>query len=211
MSKVSDEREDGSRLGVPGDGKAAPFGPRWKLQAVKNRLVTTFWLARRDRAYLRELLFRIAVVLKGLDGALEIAGGIALWIVSPGLITRMVWFLTQGEIMEDPHDLVANFLRHAVRRFSVGSEHFLALYLLGHGVVKIFIVVALLRNKLWAYPLGMVVFGAYVVYQVYLFTLSGSMGMIVLSILDLILIGLVWLEYRAVKSHPSAYVRRART
>jgi uncharacterized membrane protein len=213
MSKVSNESEDGLRFGVGvlGGGKTGPFGRRWKLREVKARLATALRLIKHDKAYLRGLLFRIGVVLKGLDGVLEIAGGIALWFVSPGLITRVVWMLTQGEIMEDPHDLVANYLRHAVRRFSIGSEHFLALYLLGHGVVKIFIVAALLRNKLWAYPLGMVVFGGYVVYQLYLFTWNGSMGLIVLSILDLILIGLVWLEYRAVKSHRSAHVRRART
>jgi|SRR5579863_147605 len=153
-----------------------------------------------DKARLRELLFRIGVVFKGLDGVLEIAGGIALWIVSPGLIVRVVGILTQDEIIEDPRDIVANYLRHAVRRFSIGSEHFLALYFLGHGVVKILVVVALLRNKLWAYPLSIAVFGGYVVYQLYRFTLTRSMGLIALSILDLIVIMLVWLEYRAIKS-----------
>jgi uncharacterized membrane protein len=157
-------------------------------------------MPRIDKARRRELLFRIGVVFKGLDGVLEIAGGIALWIVRPGMIVRVVGILTQDEIIEDPRDIVANYLRHAVRRFSIGSEHFLALYFLGHGVVKIFVVVALLRNKLWAYPLGMIVFGGYIVYQLYRFTLSGSMGLIALSILDLLVVVLVWLEYRAVKS-----------
>jgi uncharacterized membrane protein len=96
--------------------------------------------------------------------------------VSPGWIIRLVGFLTQDEIAEDPHDFVANHLRHAVGHFSLGSEHFMAIYLLGHGIVKIFVVVALLRNKLWTYPAALIVFGGFVVYQIYRFALAGSTG-----------------------------------
>lgn len=124
--------------------------------------------------HLRELLFHISVVLKGIDGALEIAGGIALWAVSPGSIVRVIGLLTQDEIAEDPRDLVANYLRHGARHFSLASEHFIAIYMLRHGVVKIFAVMALLRNKLWAYPIAIVVFGGFVVYQVYRFALTGA-------------------------------------
>lgn len=49
-------------------------------------------------AHLRELLFRVGVLAKGLDGVLEIAGGIALWAVSPGWIVHAVGFLTQDEV-----------------------------------------------------------------------------------------------------------------
>lgn len=107
----------------------------------------------------RELLFRISVLLKGVDALLEIVGGIALWMVSPGMIVRLVHFLTQDEIAEDPHDLVASLLRHSAARFSVSGEHFIAIYLLAHGVVKGFAVAMLLQNKLWAYPFAVVVFG----------------------------------------------------
>lgn len=149
---------------------------------------------------LRELLFRVSVLLKGFDGALEIVGGIALWVVSPGLIVRVVGLLTQDEIAEDPHDIVANYLRHASGHFSLLSEHFMAIYLLGHGLVKIFVVVALLRNKLWAYPVAISVFGGFVVYQVYRFALTRSVGMIVLTVIDIIVIWFIWQEYRAVRS-----------
>ena len=156
-------------------------------------------MERAARAYLRELLFRLSVILKGLDALLEVAGGIALWLVSPGLIIQVVHFLTQDEIAEDPHDLVANLLRHAASHFSLSGEHFMALYLLAHGVIKGFVVAALLKNKLWAYPAAIAVFGGFIVYQVYRFALMGGIGLIGLSVLDLIVIWLIWLEYRAMK------------
>jgi uncharacterized membrane protein len=150
-----------------------------------------------DRARLRELLFRLSVLLKGLDAVLEILGAIALWLVSPGFIAAAVHFLTQDEIAEDPHDLVANLLRHAAARFSLPSEHFMAIYLLAHGLIKIALVVALLRNRLWAYPVAIVVFLGFIAYQLYRFTLTGGAGLIFLSAFDLALIALIWLEYRA--------------
>ncbi len=154
------------------------------------------------RAHLREFLFRLGVLLKGLDALLEIVGGIALWVIRPGVIVRLAGFLTQGEISEDPHDLVANYLRHAAGHLSISSEHFMAIYLLGHGIVKIFVVIALLRNKQWGYPLSIIVFGGFIVYQVYRFTVTGGIGLIALTIFDLIVIWLIWLEYRAVRSRP---------
>ncbi|MGH9511118.1 MAG: DUF2127 domain-containing protein [Terriglobales bacterium] len=117
---------------------------------------------RLQKAHLRELLFRISVLLKGLDALVEIAGGIALWAIKPSLIVRLTAVLTQDEIIEDPNDFVASYLRHAAARLSISGEHFLAIYLLAHGAVKMFAVVALLRNKLWGYPLSLAVFGGFI-------------------------------------------------
>ena len=150
---------------------------------------------------MREFLFRVGVILKGLDGMLEMAGGIALWLVSPGSIVRWVGQLTQDEIARNRHDVIAHHLRLALGSL-VSGRHFLAMYLLAHGIVKILVVVALLNNRLWAYPVSIAVFGAFIVYQLYRFTLGGSAGLIVLSAFDLIVIGLIWMEYRARKPGP---------
>ena len=153
-----------------------------------------------NRAYLREILFRASVLLKGLDALLEIVAGFAVWLLNPAQIVRLTTLLSHVELSEDSHDVVANYLRHAAGRLSLSSEHFMALYLLSHGIVKLFAVVALLKNKLWGYPLSIVVFGGFVVYQIYRFTLIGGIGLIALTIFDLVVIWLIWLEYRAVKS-----------
>lgn len=153
-----------------------------------------------SKAVLREILFRTSVLLKGLDALLEIVSGIALWIVSPSFIVRLTAILTQDEIAEDPYDLVANYLRHAAARLSVSGERFMAIYLLSHGVVKMFAVVGLLKNQLWGYPVSIVVFGGFIVYQVYRFTLAGGIGLIALTVFDVVVIWLIWLEYRAVKA-----------
>lgn len=147
----------------------------------------------------REILFLVSVWFKGLDGLLEILGGAALLGVSPGFILRIVRLLTQDEIAEDPRDLVANTLLRAASRLSLAGEHFMALYLLIHGVVKIGLVWALLERFLTAYPLSIVVFAGFIAYQLYRYTFTHGLGLLALTALDFVVIALIYLEYRALR------------
>ncbi len=60
-------------------------------------------------------------------------------------------------------------------------------------MVKIALVTALLRNKIWAYPWMIVFLIAFIVYQIYRMTFAFSVGLLGLTIFDLIV---VWLTYR---------------
>jgi uncharacterized membrane protein len=93
---------------------------------------------------------------------------------------------------------------HVARHLSLGTEHFAAWYLLIHGVIKILLVVALLRAMLPAYPIAVIVFGAFIVYQLYRFTFTHSPGLIALSAFDGIVIWLIWFEYRALRQQLNA-------
>ena len=42
------------------------------------------------------MLFRASVLLEGLDGLLEIVGGVAAWAVSPGFVVRVAGLLTES-------------------------------------------------------------------------------------------------------------------
>lgn len=144
-------------------------------------------------------LFTVSVVLKGAHAAIECAGGIALAVISSPTIVNVVRTLTQEELVEDPHDFVATHLLAAVQDFSVGTRHFYALYLLTHGVVKLFLVAGLLREKLWSYPTSLVVLGVFVAYQLYRFSYTHGTGLMALTLFDVVVIGLVWHEYRVVR------------
>ena len=58
-------------------------------------------------------------------------------------------------------------------------------------------IVGLLRGNLGYYPLAIAVFGAFIVYQLYRFTLSHSLWLILITVVDVVVIGLTWQEYRA--------------
>lgn len=66
--------------------------------------------------------FKVGLVLKGLDGILEVAGGILLLFLSPQAIQHLVRVLTAHELSEDPHDLIARYLLHTTAHLSHGTS-----------------------------------------------------------------------------------------
>ncbi|HEX2680663.1 MAG TPA: DUF2127 domain-containing protein [Candidatus Acidoferrales bacterium] len=148
------------------------------------------------RGDLLDRAFLVGIVLKGLDGVLEVAGGLLLLLVSPATIVGMSRALTQHELSEDPHDFLATHLLHASGALTGATLTFGAAYLLSHGVVKIVLVAALLRNKLWAYPWMIVFLIAFIVYQVYRMTFAPSIGLAGLTVFDAIVTWLTIREYQ---------------
>lgn len=137
--------------------------------------------------------FAVGIILKGLDGVLEVVGAALLLLVSPATINRLVGYLTQHELSEDPHDFLATHLLHAADTLSASSVQFGAAYLLTHGVVKIVLVTALLKDKLWAYPWMIAFLAVFILYQIYRMTFAFSIGLLGLTLFDAVI---VWLTYR---------------
>ena len=145
--------------------------------------------------------FRVSIILKGLHALIETIGGIVLLKVSPQTINRVVMSILTQNLSQDPHDFIATNLHRAFERLADGGSHFASWYLLSHGGVKLCLVVALLWNKLWAYPLMILMLSAFIGYQVYRISLTGSVPMILLTVFDLVVIVLVWIEYRQQIAH----------
>src|SRR5215469_2914869 len=146
------------------------------------------------------LAFEISLFLKGLFALGQIIGGVAAFFVTKELLVKAVSVLTQEELLEDPRDLLANFLLHSAQNLSISTQHFMALYLLAHGSVKLWLIIGLLREKLWYYPTAIVVFGLFIVYQLYRFTFTHSMWLMLVTAIDVIVIALTWHEYKYLRS-----------
>jgi len=146
-------------------------------------------------------LFEVGILLKGAHAVIECASGFALALTNTAAIARLVNRLTQDELVQDPHDFIATHLLALAQGFSVEAKHFYAFYLVSHGVVQLLLVIGLLRAKYWAYPASLAVMGLFIVYQVYRYTLTHSIGLILLTIFDLIVIGLIWQEYRLARQN----------
>src|ERR1019366_6528705 len=105
---------------------------------------------------------------------------------------------------EDPHNIIANYLLHLAQTFGGSSQSFAALYLLIHGVINALIVIALWKEKLWAYPVSFAALGAFILYQLYLLTFGYSLWLVLFTVLDIIIIFLVWHEYGVLKKRRAA-------
>jgi uncharacterized membrane protein len=146
------------------------------------------------------LLFKIGVWSKGIDGALEVIAGFALLFTTPASLRHLIDWLTQGELQEDPTDLIANHLVDFFHQLSFSTKHFVSAYLLVYGITKIGLAAGLLRGKLWAYPVALGVLGLFLCYQAYRFSHNHSVGLGFVSVLDLIVIVLIWRDYKYMKA-----------
>lgn len=140
--------------------------------------------------------FEVGISLKGLDGVLEVLGGLLLLLVSPATLNRITTTLTQHELSEDPHDLIATHLLRTAHGLTGSGVRFGAIYLLSHGLVKIVLVVALFRRELWAYPWTIAFLLAFIVYQAYRLTFKPSFGLAALTAFDIFIVWLTYREYR---------------
>jgi uncharacterized membrane protein len=151
------------------------------------------WFRPRD---LLDQTFEVGIILKGLDGVLEVIGGLLLLVVSPATINRVVSSLTEHELSEDPHDFLATHLLRTAHGLTGSAVLFGAVYLLAHGLVKVILVAALLKNQLWAYPWMIAFLGIFIVYQLYRLSVRVSVGLTALTIFDALITWLTYREYR---------------
>lgn len=139
--------------------------------------------------------YEIGILVKGIDGVLELMGGILLLAVKPQTIDNITAFLTQHELSQNPHDFIATHVLQYGTDLAHGSHAFAAAFLLTHGLVKIVLVAALLRNYPWAYPFAIITLGLFIVYQLYRMVVEPTFGMGFLTVLDIIIVWLIWREW----------------
>lgn len=142
-------------------------------------------------------LFQGGIALKGMMGASEAVAGTLLLTTPPAglhaLVARAARF---GLIARGEHPVFARILR-AGETLPVGAQHFYAIYLLFHGVMKMVMVLLLWRQVRWAYPAAIIIQIAFVVFEALRWAETGNPVLLGLALLDLAIIGLILREWRA--------------
>ncbi len=144
--------------------------------------------------------FQAAILIKGLDGALEILGGALLLLLPAHVLIDIIGKLTARALSEDPNAWFAGTIKTSVEHFAGGTQHFAALYLFTHGVAKVFLVTALWREKLWAFPVAIAFQSVFVVYEVYRFVHTHSIALLAFACIDALVGWLIWREFHARRS-----------
>lgn len=158
----------------------------------------------RSRPVALDRLFRFALLVKGIDGALELIGAVVLLAISGQAVHRLVADVMARDLIGPPDGTLARHLVAGTEEFASGNRTFAVAYLGLHGVVKLLLVVALLREWVPAYPVAVVVLGVFVVYEIYRAVHTGSIVLPFLAALDIAIIVLVVREYRELRRARSA-------
>lgn len=157
---------------------------------------------RRKTGDLFNTIYDLGIIIKGIDGFLELAAGVLLWF-APSTVHSLLLGV-QSELAEGSthhvRQYVAQYVGHLDAQLAAAGMAFLIIFLISHGVVKLALVYALLKKIVQAYPVALVILGLFLVYQVYAFVRQPTIGMALFSILDAAIIGLVWREYKLLLS-----------
>ena len=145
--------------------------------------------------------FEISILVKGAISLAEVLGGLLVLVVPPALLTGWIISASNTELIEDPGDFVATHSLAIAQQFAVTSGTVIAVYLLTRGLIKLALVLALLKNKLWAYPASLVVLGLFIVYQLYELLVKFSSIILTITIFDLIVVYFIWREYVIIREH----------
>lgn len=154
-------------------------------------------LSPRTEQQLHEV-FTFSILIKGISALVETLSGIAVLFVTPAAAISVILFFSQGELTENSTNSVILTLLHMAQNISVGGKTFASLYLLSHGLTKLLLVVLLLRKKLWAYPASIGLLGIFIAYQSYQYAVHRSVWMILLTVFDVVVIGLIYHEYQQI-------------
>jgi uncharacterized membrane protein len=141
-------------------------------------------------------IFEIGILIKSFFGFFEVLAGIVLAVSGRLMVGNLIIALTQQEISEDPSDSIANYLIKSANSFSAGSHTFAIIYLVLHGAINMFLAVALLKNKVWAFPWAIAGFGTFIFYQTYRYLHTHSLLLLLLTIFDLFMVAIIYLEYK---------------
>ncbi|MBZ3935521.1 DUF2127 domain-containing protein [Methanimicrococcus blatticola] len=172
-----------------------------RLQELKNRFKNLL------SGDIYHIGFEIGILLKGLNGVFQIVGGVLMLFMSPARVQEIMVWLAQSEWAEEPTDSIVKIIIGLSQNFSIDLQNFFILYLLSHGIAKSFIVYALLKRKLWAYPLSMMLLIAFIIYQIYKYTITPSVFLILLTIFDILMIVLTYIEYTRVKKRQRSEIK----
>lgn len=136
--------------------------------------------------------FKVGIAFKGLDGLTEFVGGFFFVFFSSDALANFVDRNTRGILQWDPDNLLAHSLRHSFDQMSSASRIFVAIYLIGHGAVKLLIVAGLLREKRCVFPVAIIVLFGFIGFQIYHLCGKFSIGLVVFTLLDVIIAVLVY-------------------
>ncbi len=138
-------------------------------------------------------IFIASLCLKALGALAQIGSGTLLLFTAK--VTAVVDALARSELLEDPTNFFASHVSGAISHFSPHFQLFGAVYLLSHGVIKLFLVWALIKEKLWAYPASIAVFSLFILYQLVHITRGNWVAFLLFIIFEVFLLVLIWHEY----------------
>ena len=133
---------------------------------------------------------------KGVFGLFELIGAVFSYFIDPAQIKAFTIWLTKNELQQEPNNVFAQFILHLGSGATTAETKYVAFYLLLHGLTKVVLVWAILRDKAWAYPWMMIALAVFIVTQTWQLFTTFSFGILLLTVFDVFILWLTWREFK---------------
>lgn len=140
-------------------------------------------------------VFKTVTILKGIHAIIEILLGVVLLILSKEFISNVIVAFVDGRFAGDPNGFIAQYISQFGIDLSLSIKLFFAFYLIGHGIVNLSLVYGIIKKPSFAYPISLVAFTGFLIYQTYDYFESSSLWMLLIILFDILFIGLLFYEY----------------
>lgn len=152
---------------------------------------------------LYDTLFTIGMWWRVVYGALKVVASALLFRVIGTPISDLYYAIIQQELVEDPHDLFIQLATPLMHHFSMSVSYFVAVYLIFWGVIDIVLSISLLKKKLWAFPVSIVIIILFVLYECYRLSHTHSYILAGVILIDIALVVLIAKEYKNLQRNKS--------
>jgi uncharacterized membrane protein len=165
----------------------------------KNGLAPPSGRANRAGRSLTDRFYFVGVSIKGIDGIVELILGLALLLVPSLPHTALEAAASRASTGTIPFgQFISNYLENLDGTLAHWGTWLVIAYLTAHGVIKVLLVVCLLLRLHRVYPIAVVVLGAFLAYEIYLFCAKPGVTLGIFVVLDAVIIYLVIREYRQI-------------
>ena len=150
-----------------------------------------------ERSSLLHRAYLVAIIIKGIDGAIEILLGGIVAFIGAQRFSALLMAWSVPEIPGSPEGHAMRFVRHSANGLAHASTAFVIVYLLAHGVIKLGIVINLLRGKSWMYPVASALLAGFIAFMSYRLTAHFSEWLLAFALFDAVTLALVINEWRS--------------
>ena len=148
------------------------------------------------RPALLHLAYLIAIIIKGIDGLVETVAGTLIAIYGSHQVYQLAVWLTAPEIARHPESHAVHAIRHGAYGFAHSSHRFAVVYLLAHGILKLGLVINLLIEHLWIFPVSITVLLGFFAFMAAKLAAHWSPWLFAFAMFDLLTVALNANEWR---------------
>ena len=102
-------------------------------------------------------------------------------------------------INSNPEGNIAIWLQKYIHFLPAKIPWLIIFYVFSRGFIKVFLIIGLLRKKLWTYPASIVIMFLFMIFQIYELIITGSIWLVILTVIDIVIVWLIWAEYLRLK------------